>query len=81
MKGWIVIHKIKSLYDNGNGLTERKINKELGVLIRLLHPLGEKPHFAGQNRGKNGVAAIGRRLKPGRYTTPGLKIDICFWQV
>jgi transposase len=31
MKGWIVIHKIKSLYDNGNGLTERKIAKELGV--------------------------------------------------
>ena len=31
MKGWIVIHKIKSLYDNGNGLTERKIAKELGL--------------------------------------------------
>jgi len=26
-----VIHKIKSLYDNGNGLTERKIAKELGI--------------------------------------------------
>jgi orotate phosphoribosyltransferase-like protein len=25
-----VIHKSKSLYDNGNGLTERKIGKELG---------------------------------------------------
>ncbi|MCX7107302.1 MAG: IS21 family transposase [Methylococcales bacterium] len=31
MKGWIVIHKIKSLYDNGKGLTERKIAKELGL--------------------------------------------------
>jgi predicted transcriptional regulator len=31
MKGWIVIHKIKSLYDNGNGLTERKIAKGLGL--------------------------------------------------
>ena len=31
MKGWIVIHKIKSLYDNGNGLTERQIAKELGL--------------------------------------------------
>ena len=31
MKEWIVIHKIKSLYDNGNGLTERKIAKELGI--------------------------------------------------
>ncbi len=31
MKGWIVIHKIKSLYDNGNGLTERKIAKQLGL--------------------------------------------------
>ncbi len=31
MKEWIVIHKIKSLYDNGNGLTERQIAKELGV--------------------------------------------------
>lgn len=26
-----MIHKIKSLYDNGNGLTERKIAKELGL--------------------------------------------------
>jgi predicted transcriptional regulator len=26
-----VIHKIKSLYDNGNGLTERKIAKDLGL--------------------------------------------------
>jgi len=31
MKGWIMIHKIKSLYDNGNGLTERQIAKELGL--------------------------------------------------
>jgi transposase len=31
MKEWLVIHKIKSLYDNGNGLTERKIAKELGI--------------------------------------------------
>lgn len=31
MKEWIVIHKIKSLYDNGNGMTERQIAKELGL--------------------------------------------------
>jgi transposase len=31
MKEWLVIHKIKSLYDSGNGLTERKIAKELGL--------------------------------------------------
>jgi len=31
MKEWLVIHKIKSLYDSGNGLTERKIAKELGI--------------------------------------------------
>jgi transposase len=31
MKDWLVIHKIKSLYDSGNGLTERKIAKELGI--------------------------------------------------
>jgi transposase len=31
MKEWLVIHKIKSLYDNGKGLTERKIAKELGI--------------------------------------------------
>jgi transposase len=31
MKEWLVIHKIKSLYDNGNGLTERKIAKELSI--------------------------------------------------
>ena len=31
MKEWIVTHKIKSLYDNGNGLTERQIAKELGL--------------------------------------------------
>ena len=31
MKEWLVIHKIKSLYNNGNGLTERKIAQELGI--------------------------------------------------
>lgn len=31
MKEELVIHKIKSLYNNGNGLTERKITKELGL--------------------------------------------------
>lgn len=31
MKRWDVIHKIKSLYDNGQGLTERKIAKALGL--------------------------------------------------
>ena len=31
MKQWLVIHKIKTLYDNGNGLTERKIAKELRI--------------------------------------------------
>jgi len=31
MKEWIVIHKIKSLYNNGQGLSQRQIAKELGV--------------------------------------------------
>lgn len=31
MKEWIVIHKIKSLFDNGHGMTERQIAKELGL--------------------------------------------------
>lgn len=31
MKRWNVIHKIKSLYDNGNGLSERKIAEKLGI--------------------------------------------------
>jgi len=31
MKEWIVIHKIKSLYDEGRGLSERAIAKELGI--------------------------------------------------
>lgn len=31
MKDWLMIHKIKSLYDNGKGMSERKIAKELGV--------------------------------------------------
>jgi transposase len=46
MKRWNVIHKIKSLYDNGNGLTERKIAEELGLsrntVSKYLHmPEGE----------------------------------------
>jgi len=31
MKEWIVIHKIKSLYDEGHGLSARAIAKELGI--------------------------------------------------
>jgi transposase len=31
MKEWKVIIKIKSMYDNGNGLSEHKIAKELGI--------------------------------------------------
>jgi predicted transcriptional regulator len=31
MKVWLVPNKIKSLYDNGNGLTKRKVAKELGI--------------------------------------------------
>jgi transposase len=31
MKEWIVIHKIKALYDNGKGLSKRKIAAELGI--------------------------------------------------
>ncbi len=42
MKRWIVIHKIKSLYDNGNGLTERKIAKELGLSLRYPHKISIK---------------------------------------
>jgi len=31
MKEWIVIHKVKSLYNNGKGLSQREIAKELGI--------------------------------------------------
>jgi len=31
MKEWNMIHKIKSLYDNGNGASQRQIAKELGI--------------------------------------------------
>ena len=31
MKEWIMIHKIKALYDNGNGLSKRQIALELGI--------------------------------------------------
>jgi transposase len=31
VKDWIVIHKIKALHDNGNGLSMRAIAKELGI--------------------------------------------------
>lgn len=31
MKRWNMIHKIKSLYDNGNGLSENQIAMELGI--------------------------------------------------
>jgi transposase len=31
MKEWIVIHKIKALYDNGKGLSKRRIAIELGI--------------------------------------------------
>jgi transposase len=31
MKEWIVIHKIKALYNNGSGLSKRQIAKELGI--------------------------------------------------
>ena len=31
MKEWVVIHKIKALYDDGNGLTIRSIARQLGM--------------------------------------------------
>ncbi|TWI72978.1 Homeodomain-like domain-containing protein [Desulfobotulus alkaliphilus] len=31
MKEWVVIHKIKALHDNGDGLSIRQISKELGI--------------------------------------------------
>lgn len=31
MKGWIMIHKIKALYDNGNGMSIRAIADELKI--------------------------------------------------
>ena len=31
MKEWVVIHRIKALHDNGDGLSIRAIEKELGV--------------------------------------------------
>ncbi len=38
-----MIHKIKSLYDNGNGLTERKIAKELGLSRNTVSKYLHKP--------------------------------------
>ncbi|MDO9168038.1 MAG: helix-turn-helix domain-containing protein, partial [Methylobacter sp.] len=43
MKEWIVIHKIKSLYDNGNGFTERQIAKELGLSRNTVSKYLHKP--------------------------------------
>ena len=43
MKEWNVIHKIKSLYDNGNGLTARKIAKELGLSRNTVSKYLHKP--------------------------------------
>ena len=31
MKEWIVIHQIKALHNNGNGLLKHKIAKQLGI--------------------------------------------------
>ena len=31
MKEWVVIHQIKALYNKGNGLSVRKIAKQLGI--------------------------------------------------
>jgi len=31
MKRWDMIHKIKMLHDNGNGLSMRQIRDELGI--------------------------------------------------
>ena len=31
MKDWIMIHKIKALYDEGNGISIRAIARELGI--------------------------------------------------
>jgi len=31
MKEWLVIHKVKALYNNGQGLSQREIAKELGL--------------------------------------------------
>jgi len=35
MKRWTMIHKIKALYDNGNGYSIRNISKELSSTLRL----------------------------------------------
>jgi predicted transcriptional regulator len=43
MKEWNVIHKIKSLYDNGNGLTVHKIAKELGLSRNTVSKYLHKP--------------------------------------
>ncbi len=31
MKEWLVIHKVKALYNNDQGLSQREIAKELGL--------------------------------------------------
>ena len=43
MKEWIVIHKIKSLYDNSNGLSERQIAKDLDLSRNTVNKYLHKP--------------------------------------
>lgn len=38
MKEWNVIHQIKALYNNGYGLSERKIAKKLGLSLLVIDP-------------------------------------------
>ena len=58
MKRWDMIHKIKMLHDNGNGLSMRQIRDELGIYkntVKKYLKMDEKAiydHFSNREREK-----------------------------
>jgi transposase len=58
LKEWTMIHKIKSLYDKGNGLCKKAISRELNVSINTVRKylaMNEKEisdYLAGKDRHK-----------------------------